>query len=205
VKEEAQRAKVEGGIGGSDLRNGIREQSPMVQYDYMPEQQNINDHDILEFGEPLLQWEVDEYPQHERTRTWYLVAGIIGVALIVYAIATANFLFAVIILMIGVIMLLSTFKIPDRIDVMITTAGVIVDDMFYDYKTLRDFSIVYDPPQVSLLYLDFHTSWHPMIAVPLEDHNPNEIREVLLRFCPENLHRDEESLTDLMKRLYKLG
>ena len=165
----------------------------------------LYEHDILQFGEPILDWEVDEYPQHERSRTWYIVASVVGVALIVYAIATANFLFAVIILMVGVITLLSTFKDPDRIGIMVTTAGVIVDDMFYDYKSVRDFSIVFDPPDVSILYLDFHSSLHPLISIPLEDIDPNEVRDALLPFCLENFHRDEERLTDLMKRLYKLG
>src|SRR3989338_2903546 len=101
--------------------------------------EHVYEHDVTELGEPILDWEVDEYPQHERSRTWYIAASVIAVALIVYAIITANFLFAVIILMVGVITLLSTFKDPDRIGIMVTTAGVIVDDMFYDYKSVRDF------------------------------------------------------------------
>lgn len=171
----------------------------------MENQEHVYEHDVMELGEPILDWEVDEYPQHERSRTWYIAASIIAIALIVYAIITANFLFAVIILMVGVITLLSTFKTPDRISVMITTTGVIVGDLYYDYQSIRDFSIVFEPPDVSILYLDFHSSLHPLISVPLEEMDPNLIRDALLPFCTENFHRNEESLTDLMKRLYKLG
>ncbi len=171
----------------------------------MADQEFTYEHDVLELGEPILDWQVDEYTAHERSRTWYIVASVVGVALIVYSIATANFLFAVIILMVGVITLLSTFKSPDRITVMITTSGVIVGDLYYDYQSIRDFSIVFEPPDVSILYLDFHSSLHPLLAVPMQDMDPNFIRDALIPFCTENFHRNEESLTDLMKRLYKLG
>ncbi len=158
----------------------------------------------IDIGDPLARWEVDEYPRHERSRTWYIVAVIVGVGLIVYAIATANFLFAVIILMVGVIMLISTFKEPERIPVVITNTGILVDDTYYDYDAVRDFSIAFDPPHVSILYLDFHSPWHPLLSVPLEDMDPNDVRELLLPFCAENLKRSEEQLTDTARRMYKL-
>ena len=55
----------------------------------------------INIGTPQLEWEVDEYPAHQRSKVWYILAAVVGVALIIYAVATANFLFAVIILMVG--------------------------------------------------------------------------------------------------------
>jgi len=170
------------------------------------EEQNISSQTevSIDIGEPILEWEVDEYPQHERSRTWYVVTTIIGVALIVYAIATANFLFAVIILMVGVIMLISIFKEPDRIPVVITSTGVLIDDTYYDFDAIRDFSIIYDPPVSKILYVDFQNRWHPMLSIPLEEMDPNQVRSSLLPFCAENLNRKEERLTDVARRMYKL-
>ena len=162
------------------------------------EEQEIN------IGDPQLEWEVDEYPIHQRSRLWYILAAIIGVALIIYAVATANFLFAVIILMIGVITLLSSFVPPDRVPVVITNTGVVVSDMYYDFQAIRDFSIAYDPPHVKNLYFEFHSPWQPLLTVPLEDIDPNVVRELLLPYCLENLQRIEENLTDMLRRLYKL-
>ncbi len=175
----------------------------MADQEYINEEE-LEQEELIDIGEVLLEWEVDEFPRHERSRTWYLVAICLGVALIVYAIATANFLFAVIILMIGVIMLLSTFKEPDRVPVLVTSTGILVDDTYYDYDAVRDFSIVYDPPATSILYLDFFSQWQPMLAIPLEETDPNEIREILRTFCAENFSRSEERLTDIARRMYKL-
>lgn len=157
-----------------------------------------------DFGDILVKWEVDEFPTHNRSRFWYIMAGIIGIGLIAFAIFTSNFLFAIIILMSAVIMTISTFIKPGKIPIIITNTGIVVGDMYYDYQSIRDFSIVYDPPEVKLLYLDFHAMSHPIISISLEDTDPNEVRECLLPFCLENLKRNEESLTDLFRRLYKL-
>jgi uncharacterized membrane protein YobD (UPF0266 family) len=158
----------------------------------------------IEIGSPQLQWEVDEYPQHGRSQRWYLVAAVLGVALIIYAVATANFLFAVIVLMIGVITLLSTFVAPDRVPIVITNTGVVVADMYYDFEAIKDFALAYDPPDVKILYVEFHSAWQPLLSIPLEDMDPNQVREVLLPYCIENIHRTEERLTDMVRRLYKL-
>jgi hypothetical protein len=159
---------------------------------------------VTEFGRIMLAWEVDEYPNHDRSRTWYVLGAIISVALIVYAIATANFLFAVIILMCGLITLISTFQPSNKIQVALTTMGVLIGEAFYVFKDIKDFSLVYEPPTIKLLYLDFQKPWRPLLSIPLEETDPNQVRECLLPFCLENLERTEETLTDAVRRVYKL-
>ncbi len=155
-------------------------------------------------GQAVVSWEIDEYPRAVRSRNWYAVGGLIGVALIVYAVATANFLFAVIILMAGVITLASDFKRPDRVSVALTTTGLVVGDTHYDFRAMRDFSIAYEPPEVKLLYVTFRQLWQPMLSIPLEDTDPNLVRKELLPFCLENLDRTSETLTEVLRRVYKL-
>ena len=158
----------------------------------------------IHIGSPQIEWEIDEYPIHQRSKRWYMISIVLGVAFITYAVATANFLFAVIILMVAVITTLSLFVPPGRVPVIITNTGLVVDDTYYDFEAVKDFSIAYEPPDVKNLYLKFRSSWQPLLTVPLEDIDPNHVREILLPFCLENLERTEESLTDSVRRLYKL-
>lgn len=155
-------------------------------------------------GDELLSWETWEYPPHERSKTWYIVASTIGVSLVLYSIYTENFLFAIIILMMGVLVLVNGLRHPNRIQIYLTTLGVVIGNEFHSYKEVKDFSIVYEPPDVKILYVDFLNWRHPLVAIPLEDANPNDVRNVLLPYAFENLERDQESLTDLIGRLYKI-
>ena len=86
----------------------------------------------------------------------------------------------------------------------LTTLGVVMGEEFFRYQDIKDFSIVYNPPDVKLLYLDFHRLIHPLVALPLESANPNAVRDALLPYIFENLEREEEGLTDLVSRVYKL-
>jgi hypothetical protein len=158
----------------------------------------------IDAGEALVSWETWEYPPHERSTKWYIIASLIGIGLIFYSILTANFLFAIIILMMGVIMLVNALRHPDRIEVHITTLGLVVGNEFHSYKEIKDFSLVYEPPDVKLLYVDFNSRIHPLVAIPLEEVNPNDVRASLLPFAFENIEREEETLTDMVRRLYKI-
>ncbi|EKD47059.1 MAG: hypothetical protein ACD_66C00239G0003 [uncultured bacterium] len=175
----------------------------------MPNQQETReyieqDDELIDVGNALVSWETWEYQHHERSRTWYLIVGVIAAALLVYSIAIANYLFAIIVLMTGVIMLINGMRQPKREQVHITDMGIVVGDSFYDYKMIKDFALVYEPPIVKVLYVDFNSTLRPVISLQLEDTDPNLIRESLLPYVFENLDREDEALTDMLRRLYKL-
>ena len=127
-----------------------------------------------------------------------------SVALIIYAIATANFLFAVIILMAGLITLFSTFQSPDRIEVILTTTGVVVGDAFYEFKSMKNFSIIYEPPHSKYLFLDFQSAVKGSLSVPIENANPLQIREVLLQYVAEDLERDGEAFHNTLEKMMRM-
>jgi hypothetical protein len=167
------------------------------------EQSTETEAQAVRLGRSLVSWETDEYPRYARSKRWYIIASVIAAACIIYAVATANFLFAVIVLMFGVITLIGQFQEPGRIEIVVTTTGIVIGDSYYAYKGVKDFSIIYDPP-IKMLYVAFQTAWQPMLAIPLEDTDPNVLRESLLPYCIENLARSEERLTDVFRRVYKL-
>lgn len=158
----------------------------------------------IDAGVVILAWETWEYPPIERSRRWYVIASILGLGLLLYALITANFVFAVIVLMFAVITLMRDVRKPARITVALTTSGVVFGHDFYRYEDMKDFSIVYNPPEVKTLYVTFHGLMNPTLTIPLEDANPNDVRKVMTAYCFENLNREREYLTDLISRLYKL-
>ena len=160
--------------------------------------------DGIDVGRVLLAWETWEFPPVERSTGWYVIAAAAGLGMLIYALLTANFVFALIIVMFAVILLMRDLKKPARIQVAITTDGIAFNNEFYPYGDIKDFSVIYEPPAVSSLYLDFNSRLSPMMSIPLEDADPNVVRAQLLPFIFENLDRDGESLTDALSRVYKL-
>lgn len=160
--------------------------------------------DGIDVGRVLLAWETWEFPVIERSTKWYVVAGSVGLGMLIYAMLTRNFVFALIIVMFAIIMLMRDLRKPARVQAALTSEGVVYNNEFYAFGDIKDFSVIYEPPAVSTLYLGFNGRFTPDVSIPLDDTDPNEVRAQLLPFIFENLDRDSESLTDTLGRVYKL-
>lgn len=160
--------------------------------------------EAIDAGVPIMSWESWEFPLVERSKRWYILASFAGLFLILYAVFTANFIFGVIVLMFAVITLIQDLKKPNRVQVHITSKGLVFGDQFFAFADIRDFSLTYDPPTLNTLYVAFHGRLQPMLSIGLEELNPNDVRKTLLPYIFENLEREGESLTDVLRRVYKL-
>lgn len=155
-------------------------------------------------GQELLSWAVDEYERYERGPIWYAAMILLALGLLLYAVVTQNFLFAVIILMFGVIIGLSSLREPQKLPFMVTSRGVIIGARFYHFKEFRSFWILYEPPHVKNIYLEFKQSIRPHLVIPLYEENPLTVRESLLQFLNEDAEQEEEPFSDLLGRVLKL-
>ncbi len=158
----------------------------------------------IDVGSEIASWEAWEFPPFERSRRWYVLAALLALGLLLYAVFTANFVFGLIILMFAVITVMRDLKKPKRVPVIITTSGLVFGNEFHGFDDMRDFSITYEPPEVNVLYLTFRSRFQPMLSVDLDGMNPNDVRRTLLPYVYENLEREGESLTDVLRRVYKL-
>ncbi len=155
-------------------------------------------------GTPQIVWETWDRPAINRGRSWYLVAFFLAGACIVYALLGGNYIFALIILMFGMLLILRGIYKPKRILTGITDQGIVVNETFYPYELFKWFSICYRPPETKKLYLTFTGRFTPQMSIDLEDIDPSLIREYLINNLLENSLETEESLTDLLTRVYKL-
>jgi hypothetical protein len=155
-------------------------------------------------GKTILQWKFPEYEEHERGMLWYIGTGIISIAFLIYAIVVSNFLFAIIIVIIDLIILIQVNRKPDRIDFKITDEGFLIGTSFTPYRNVSKFWIIYNPPKVKTLYINFKTTIKPNITIPLENKNPLRVREVLLQYVEEDLEKEEESNSEQIRKFLKL-
>jgi hypothetical protein len=156
-------------------------------------------------GSPLHRWVIPEYTQHERTRGWYVSAALVAVALVTWAVWTANFLFAVIVLL-GVVVLVARHRqVPAQLTVALFVDGVAVGEAFYSYRDLKSFWIIYEPQDdVRTLYFLFRSGWRPRLPIPLQEQDPLEVRRTLLTYLEEDLERESEPVSDYIGRVLRI-
>ncbi|MFA6272351.1 MAG: hypothetical protein WC693_04600 [Patescibacteria group bacterium] len=155
-------------------------------------------------GDTLLQWKFPEYEEHERGIAWYIIAGLVSAAFLTYAILVANYLFALIVVIVDMIILIQINRKPDRIDFKITDEGLIIGSSFTPYSNISKFWIIYNPPKVKTLYINYKSTIRPDITIPLENKNPLRVREMLLKYIEEDLEKEDESNSEQIRKLLKL-
>ncbi len=158
----------------------------------------------VDSGAVIHRWQIPEDHQYERGRTWYVVMSLIALALIAYALFTANFLFALLILLFCAIIFMSHTRAPLILEVAVTDKGVLLNNRFYRYQDLKSFWIIHEPPMVKNLYLDFQGTLRPPLAIHLDTQEPSQIRQTLAQFLLEDIDKKEEPLSDLIWRALKL-
>lgn len=168
----------------------------------MPEQNNELS---KEHGQILASWEYLEFREHQRTKTWYIASGIVVALLVLFGILTQSYLFIIIVALFVFIYAMRFRRKPIMLPFQITEDGIQADPRsFYEWKDVRNFWIVYEPPEVKNLYLAFKSALRPSLTVSLENQNPLNIRKILLEYIPEDTERENESFTDGVKRIFKL-
>lgn len=155
-------------------------------------------------GEVLEEWQFPEYETHERTRGWFVIAGTIGMAAVVWAIWSANFLFALIIIMIFVIIITHHFTEPAEVEFQITDLGLQLGEHFYAYSEIDMFWIIFEPPTVKRIYFNFKNKLRPRLSIPLHEKNPLTIRDILLEYLEEDIEQEREPVSDALGRRWKL-
>lgn len=159
---------------------------------------------VEDFGQVLMSWTFPEYQLYQRGNPWYVGMIIIIGLLLFYSYKTSNVLFAVIIIMSAVFLTMHRRSEPRSMEIKIAEGGLILNNNFYEYNNFRNFAIIYRPTEIKNLYLEFKGSLRPRLTIPLEEQNPNQLRELLLEHLTEDLERENEPLSDFLARIFKI-
>lgn len=153
---------------------------------------------------PELTWTFPEFQKHSRSRRWWTIFTIVDLIAFVYAIFSANFLFALILIMITGIVIFREYHQPEQITLSITQDGIFLDDRLYVWKEIESFWFIYEPPEVKNLYLSFKSYFRPTLTVPLMEQNPIAIRKLLADFLEEDIKKEGLPTSEALGRLLKL-
>ena len=107
------------------------------------------------------------------------MAGISAAALVVFALLTANYLFALVIVLFGIVMFMHDMQEPLEVYFALTDTGIILGKKYYRYSELQSFWLIYNPPEVKNLYFTLNGLVKHRLQVPLLDYDPRAIRDHL--------------------------
>ncbi len=157
------------------------------------------------YGRLLLGWTFPEYARHKRNFKWHLLISLVLASVIFYSFLTGNFLFVVFLILFAVIIFSSDHRSPSKVSFDIFEDGIkLGENKFYAWSDIKNFHLVYQPPQVKRLYIDLKNAFLSDLSVPLGDKDPLKIRKILKEYLEEDLDRENETLMDRLNRWLKI-
>lgn len=155
------------------------------------------------FEQTVLSWKAPQFPHHEKSLLWFIVAGLVVFFLVMYGLRTDGWTFSVAILVFAGTYYLVHRHVPPTVDIKISKFGVKIGRHTFPFSHLKSFWIVYEPPFVKKLYLRMDSKLRPDLFISLEDADPAEVRQILSQYLNEFTGR-HEPFSDTLVRLLKL-
>lgn len=149
----------------------------------------------------LIQWRAPEFEKYEKSKTWFIVAGIFFLGLIGLSIWMKSPSMIVSFALMGLVIFLFALRKPRQVKFAITSKGIMVNERLYRFDDLKSFWIFYDPPEIKKISFESKKTLKPYIIIPLAEQNPVEVRKILVKFLPEI--EQEESVIDVLARRLK--
>ncbi|MBU1039024.1 hypothetical protein KKC17_02200 [Patescibacteria group bacterium] len=165
---------------------------------------NLNLEPQTNLGTEQISWSFKEFNPIIRSRRWWWLAGVISLLLLLYAVLTGNFLFALILLMGAILFVNETKRQPRHLKCQITNKGLAVGKKFWRWSELNEFWIAYQPPTIDNLYVLPKNLFDPRLSIPLNKTNPLKVRTELKKFLNEDLSKEDEPTSEALAKLLKL-
>ena len=105
-----------------------------------------------------------------------------------------DMLLAALLILAVIVTILNSIKKPEELKVSINPLGVAIDETERQYKEFKSFWIEYSVTGVKELSLESKKWYLPYLKISLDNQNPIEIRNLLIKFLPEKEH--EKSLLE---------
>lgn len=180
-----------------DLRKPKKEETKGVPHRETYEETKDGGHNHKVY----ISWEAHEYDNIQKQRGWFIVLAAGAVVLVALAVWLKNYFFAVFILIAAILVGWFAKKEPRNMHFAITSEGVQIGERLYFFDDLKSFWIFYDPPLFNELSVESKKTFMPRLSAPLGDANPEQIREELARFLPEE--KQSEPFISILSRLLR--
>lgn len=143
-------------------------------------------------------WEAYEHEHREKSKDWYWSLGILVVTSSVLSIIFGNYLFGVLLIIIGISLSLVGSKPPRLIVFEINGMGVRIGNKLFPYATLEAFWVQdnTEHDRMSQLLIRSRKAMVPLLIIPLDGVETDQVRDFLLYHLLEK--ELEESLSQLI-------
>ena len=133
-------------------------------------------------------WQTYAFQYKKKTADWFWAVGIICLAIAIISTIYGDPLFALFIIMVGGLLIMTGNKKPDVLEIKLNDKGIEINSILYPFQNIKTFWVEDNKNSFPKLILRIERVINPMMILPIETDyiEPNTIRDHLLNFVPED-------------------
>ena len=138
--------------------------------------------------EEKLTWSALEYEEKERSNDWFWALGVIVVAGSITSIIFANYFFAILIIIGGVLLGFFAIKKPEIVPYELNEKGFKIKTRLFSYDTIKSFWVQKEPKYT--LFIKSSRQFLPILSIPITEELSQKIKEILIskKIAEEEMH-----------------
>ncbi len=136
-----------------------------------------------------LEWSTPEHEHKDRSTDWYWGLGLGSLIFAGVCVYFENYLLAILVVVSATTLAIFSIRRPRIVTYTISADGVQIDHTLYPFSTLESFWVeeMSHPPKIILASKKILV---PYIIIPITDHNPRDVRELLHGHLTEVEHHE---------------
>jgi lipid-A-disaccharide synthase-like uncharacterized protein len=139
--------------------------------------------------EPLIEWLAPEHYHTEKKPDWYWSVGIITLSVTAVTFIFGNVISGIFVLVATAAMVIHVSKPAKALSVEINDRGIMVEGILYPFVSLESFWIPHDEYPHKLI-IKSRRLLMPLIVIYIDDTDPEDVREILLKYIAETEHHE---------------
>jgi len=163
-------------------------------------------HDLREIDDDveqlatLFEWRAAEHIHRPKTQRWFMTLALVAAIVVIILALTLNIIGAITLAFVcGLIYVMAQRK-PRTLRYRIMVDGVAIGNTLYQFEDLSSFNIIYEPNETKVLLIRSSRPFSGLIAMELGATDPNDLRDMLLEFLPEDQQLKEPIADQLARR-----
>lgn len=146
----------------------------------------------------VVRWQATEYIHRDKSSMWYIVFGVVVLALIALAIFVfRSITFAILIPVMAAALVIYAYRPPETLDYTLSRKGLHINDRLYPYEQFKEFGLLHGDDQYSVVLVP-RERFKPGVTV----YFPEDVGEAVVDMLAARLPMHEAHI-DVIDRLIR--
>ncbi len=150
----------------------------------------------------ILSWSAPDFIEYNSSEKIFRISAIVFAVSAIASFWFKNYLFGLILAFALLGLYIRYRRKPRNLKIFLTGQGFLIDSSLYEFQELESFWIDYRPPQIKELILRTKKIIEPKLSLLLENIDPVQLRQELMKYLPEKEEKD--NLLDIFAKLLHL-